>query len=36
MKERPWNTGDGEGEGPDKVEEQLAGEDGEMEKRARK
>ena len=36
MKERPWNLGDGEREGLNKVEEQLADEDGEMEKGARK
>ena len=36
MKERPWNTGDGEREDLNKVEEQLADEDGEMEKGARK
>ena len=36
MKERPWNTGDGDSDGLDKVEEQLADKDGEMEKGARK
>ena len=36
MKERPWTNGDGEREGLDKVEQQLADEDGEMEKGARK
>ena len=36
MKERPWTNGDGERGSLNKVEEQLADEDGEMEKGARK